>query len=1089
MSEEYVSLVSQMTAEQQSLEETLKVTESFVKKFYLEDLQDFSVQAPLSKVNNITYANRIRIFHIKGIVINKSEKNIEKLNNVFGALHCLGLSLVTLLEFEQGNVSLYMGIKSRVDIANEDALNLVFEKVFLGNFPGCDIELLTNAALEKMLSSILPEDGKNSVSAMTSLPSLKDEDMGNQYFVQGLEKFIDSMQNDKFSMIIISDPVSQGQVEVIKQGYEELYSELFSLAEIELTVGKTDCINMSRSDMEGFTDTVGKSVSKTQSYTKGTTKTKSSSRTNTIGVSMGMMGSAGTSSSTTETITGNIGASYIVNAGGSIAKGVMNGVSSTLGLNAGAFGSTAKTTGETEGNDEHKQVGNAEEKNESKAHSIQISMQEGYSLASNTTSTVKFENKSIKGILDCIDEQLERLKECGNYGMWSSAIYFVSSKKESSVIAAASYKSLVSGESTAIEQPCINTWSDPQKTSVINKYLRKLSHPKFFDADYKVNLEALTDISATTMISTKELSLQSNIPYRSVSGVYVREMASFGRNVIEQKSDMEEAKIQLGSIYHMGKYEKNPRVNINVERLKEHVFVTGSTGSGKSNTVYELLSKINQCKIKENSQGVSGKVTSLVIESAKGEYKQIFGETYNIYGTNPYYTELLRINPFRFENDIHVLEHIDRLVDIFNVCWPMYAAMPAVLKEAVEQAYIDAGWDLELSKCKYDSNLYPSFADILYCLRKVISESDYSQEVKDNYTGSLITRVKSLTTGLNGQIFTSNEVDSRKLFNENTIIDLSRVGSSETKSMIMGILIMRLQEFRMNEGGINLPLKHVTVIEEAHNLLKKTSTEQSSEGANLIGKSVEMISNAIAEMRTYGEGFIIVDQAPGLLDMSSIRNTNTKIIMRLPEYSDRELVGKSAGLNDEQIIELAKIPSGVAAIYQNKWVEPILCQVDYYDVNPSGYKRPDSKIKSTSEKKLREDIIDYILSDINQENVDLDAEHLIERLTNSNVPVLLKIELSDVLRKDKPQTLSDVYDLVADCVENLDEIFLKSAKAKNIEEWNQILWNSLNYERESITQEGQYNILECLIYKKSSKKGNDCQEFNRWMEYMGRSVK
>lgn len=92
---------------------------------------------------------------------------------------------------------------------------------------------------------------------------------------------------------------------------------------------------------------------------------------------------------------------------------------------------------------------------------------------------------------------------------------------------------------------------------------------------------------------------------------------------------------------------------------------------------------------------------------------------------------------------------------------------------------------------------------------------------------------------------------------------------------------------------MNVPLSHVTVLEEAHNLLKRTSTEQSAEGANLIGKSVEMLTNAIAEMRTYGEGFVIADQSPGMLDMAVIRNTNTKIIMRLPEYSDRELVGRA----------------------------------------------------------------------------------------------------------------------------------------------------------------------------------------------------
>ena len=129
------------------------------------------------------------------------------------------------------------------------------------------------------------------------------------------------------------------------------------------------------------------------------------------------------------------------------------------------------------------------------------------------------------------------------------------------------------------------------------------------------------------------------------------------------------------------------------------------------------------------------------------------------------------------------------------------------------------------------------------------------------------------------------------------IIDLSRVGSAETKALLMGLLVMKLQEYRMaKQEGSDSALRHVTVLEEAHNLLKRTSTEQSSDSANLLGKSVEMLGNAIAEMRTYGEGFIIADQAPGLMDMAAIRNTNTKIIMRLPDQGDRELVGKAAGL-------------------------------------------------------------------------------------------------------------------------------------------------------------------------------------------------
>ncbi|MBR3623973.1 MAG: ATP-binding protein, partial [Selenomonadaceae bacterium] len=92
-----------------------------------------------------------------------------------------------------------------------------------------------------------------------------------------------------------------------------------------------------------------------------------------------------------------------------------------------------------------------------------------------------------------------------------------------------------------------------------------------------------------------------------------------------------------------------------------------------------------------------------------------------------------------------------------------------------------------------------------------------------------------------------------------------------------------------------------------------------------------MITNAIAEIRTFGEGFVIVDQAPNLLDTAAIRNTNTKIVLRLPEGSDRAVAGASMALSEKQIAELSKLPKGVAAIYQNEWQEAVLCKVDKFE--------------------------------------------------------------------------------------------------------------------------------------------------------------
>src|SRR5699024_3230868 len=124
------------------------------------------------------------------------------------------------------------------------------------------------------------------------------------------------------------------------------------------------------------------------------------------------------------------------------------------------------------------------------------------------------------------------------------------------------------------------------------------------------------------------------------------------------------------------------------------------------------------------------------------------------------------------------------------VCWPMYAAMPAILKDAIERSYINAGWDLRKSKNKYNERLFPNFIDVLQQIDEVMDMSQYSSDNKGDYKGALSTRLRSLTNGINGLVFTTDEIPAEELFDKNVIIDLSRVGSSETKSLIMGLLVM-----------------------------------------------------------------------------------------------------------------------------------------------------------------------------------------------------------------------------------------------------------------------------------------------------------
>ncbi|MDR2749161.1 MAG: hypothetical protein LBC41_00745, partial [Clostridiales bacterium] len=176
------------------------------------------------------------------------------------------------------------------------------------------------------------------------------------------------------------------------------------------------------------------------------------------------------------------------------------------------------------------------------------------------------------------------------------------------------------------------------------------------------------------------------------------------------------------------------------------------------------------------------------------------------------------------------------------------------------------------------------------------------------------------------------------LFDENCIVDLSNIGSQETRALIMGLLIIRLKEYRYAVAReANSQTKHVTVLEEAHNILKRCPESGQS---SILTASVEMLTASIAEMRTYGEGFLIVDQSPSAVDATAIKNTAIKIVLRLPEEQDCKEIGNALALTEDQTRELSRLDIGVAAVFHPGWNETVLAKSDIFNpVNSKGEKK------------------------------------------------------------------------------------------------------------------------------------------------------
>jgi hypothetical protein len=801
-----------------------------------------------------------------------------------------------------------------------------------------------------------------------------------------------------------------------------------------------------------------------KSETEGTTETHGTSKENTTSkVIKGVAAASSILGAALAPMTG--GASLVV--GGVVSGGLgLLGTAVAGTVSDSSSTNTSKTYSESTGT------------TESDTHTITTgsSITEG----SSNAITLNIHDKSIEDMLARIEKQLKRMDEFESLGMYECAAYFLSEDQYAAEVAASTYKAIMRGENSGVEIAAINSWGsyESEKTELIEQYVKNFMHPSFKYSGILGDVE----VSPCAMVSGNELAIHMGMPRKSVCGLPVIEHADFGKEVVRYGTAGENSGINLGKVFNMGSAAPNS-VFLDKSSLTMHTFVTGSTGSGKSNTIYEMIRQA------ANNMGAN----FMIIEPAKGEYKHVFGNLsdVNVFGTNPEYSDLLRINPFRFPNDVHVLEHVDRLVEIFNVCWPMYAAMPAVLKEALLQAYEVCGWDFATSRNAYGDNLFPTFSDLQNEMVSVISSSAYSEEVKSNYMGSLVTRVKSLTNGLNGQIFSSNEIDNEVLFDKNVIIDLSRVGSLETKSLIMGILIMRLSEHRMSHAEeTNASLKHLTVLEEAHNILKRTSTEQSTEESNVAGKSVEMISNAIAEMRTYGEGFVIVDQSPSAVDISAIRNTNTKIIMRLPDESDRRLAGKSAGLKDEQLDEIAKLPKGVAVVYQNDWVEPLLCSIQKYKGEEGRYEYKPVIHINASTGKLRKNLIHLLLKNRVKNPIDSKIDDISGLLERAEISSRSKLGIQRIiheyeLRGELSLWDEDRFEKLSDLVSGLldGNVWVKPMidTAGEFDELTDQVIKQVEKLAPGINQEYALATAQCLLKKESKESDGYNEIYAAWI--------
>ncbi|MWV71437.1 DUF87 domain-containing protein [Helicobacter saguini] len=711
---------------------------------------------------------------------------------------------------------------------------------------------------------------------MLGLPSLKKD--SNKVYKQGLEWLISPLQNTPFRIFVVAKSYSIESIQNIISNYQNLGNEIHKLVKQSKNLQESKGASTSWGESSGTTDSKSTSVGSNQSnsYTRG------ESTSHTLGIS------------------GGIGKCVkIANVNASYSRSTSTNTSTSTTTGTSYTDTTSTATSHT------------------------TNIQE--SINTNTTYGITIEeiNKSAEFCEKLIDKYIQRFQHGLNDGMWQVSVYLQADSK--SLLDNVSYvlKSVCSGQESFYESirftPSYKS-SEFFKQNTIKYQLLESSENNVID-------KSLSGISSA--LNTQELAILNALPTIDINGICVSKYSHFGLSQGLLESKNVESNMQIGNILNR-KLKTNKRFYLSNAAINSHIFVSGITGSGKSNSIKKIL--------------LESSVPFLVIEPVKSEYKNLISKIPHLQVFRPgVINDCFRFNPFIFSGK-NLTKHVDMLKTTFCSAFPMYGPMSYILEDALHRIYEDKGWNFNSESNPYFTEsksadktrkmlLFPTMLDLKAKIDSIVEEAGYAGELDSNIKAALKTRINNLTLGIKGKIFNSHHaLDSNILFEKPSIIELSNIADDAEKAFLMGLILDRLYVYREAKGDSNNELKHICVIEEAHRLLPNISLNVSSEEANPRGRAVESFVNLLAEIRSYGQGLIIADQIASKLHPDVIKNTNVKILHRTMDKEDRDLIGNAINLTPEQILDIAELKSGEAIVHNKDVHTAFMVSIDYINV-------------------------------------------------------------------------------------------------------------------------------------------------------------
>ena len=923
---------------------------------------------------DITSLKNFDLFRIEEVTYEKTAPRKEALENVVSALRMEGVNFIYLLigNREEG-VSFYFGIskdlyeKKALSISLDDIAKGLLKTSILGNFRGSSVKLVEKEEKAAILDLLNNRNKFKYVKLMQGIPGINKDD---EEF-QAVNRLVDVMQNDNFAFMLIAKPLQDSQIVEMENEVYELYNVFSSYSKMSQQGSFSEGSSKGESHTRGTSSSESFGSNSTHSKTISESTTKTEGKSHTEGTSKSSNGSSSSSSSSK--------------------SGGTNSSTST-----GHSTSTANTTGSSENK--------STSKNESASESFNKSSN------SSTSFTIEKVDKRLQDWLKFYDEVLlPRLDYSKGKGLFVTSALLFTEQLDQMQELQSTLRALYSGESGNKNPLKIQDIEDKNLLSAMSHFQLPHSSKQLVDGNRRCVFAAYSRspfYSVGNLYSARELSLIAGLPQKEVRGLPLRAEVEFGLNSPLKT----EGSIPMGNLVQSGNVlEKQVYLDRNV--LDKHVFVTGVTGSGKTTTCQRIL--------------IESGLPFCVIEPAKTEYRILKNKIKDlrVFTLGDDSTAPFRLNPFELLPDESLSSHVDMLKACFEAAFDMEAAIPQIVEATIYKIYAKKGWNERTEKNDwfenpYESgvNAFPTISDFVENIAEVVKEQGFDDRLRDEYIGSIKARFQSLMHGSKGKMLdTPRSIDFDKLLDGHVVLELESIRNGDEKALVMGFILSTIGEvIKRKYENSNGKFKHITLVEEAHRLLAKWVPGDSMNKK----QGVETFADMLAEVRKYGECLIIADQIPNKLTSDVLKNTNTKIVHRLFAKDDKDAIGNTMALDEEQKNFLSSLETGRAIMFSQtanpseegrkavKWNKPIQIKVCRNADN-------DTERKPTPKQVLRKDCLQFYATRLMHSNLeDSSLEVFADEILNSNFAINYYCYLNGANK-------NQFKDLLAKSVDNL----------------------------------------------------------------------